>query len=317
MRAALELRRPEGAVPIWELGFYCWDQASGRHVVLGREFEALTAREQRRALDENADIILSVSEQLHFAAVTVPGNYWEAAPGVPAYYWLPEDARWEQTRIIREQAPGDLLTVGGSGGVICPPMKGYAEFCYKLFDAPDEVEELARRTLAAGLESARRLRDAGVAVAVTSSDIADNHGPFFNPEQMQRFILPFMAEWAAGVRDMGLYAVLHSDGDMHPILDDVANAGLHAIQAVDPVAGMDIRRAKQQVGDRLCLCGNVDCGLLLTGPVERVGEATRDLLLSCKDGGGLVLGASNAVVPETPFENYMAMIRTWEDHGQY
>jgi uroporphyrinogen decarboxylase len=317
MRAALELRETDGAVPIWELGFYCWDQASGRHVVLGREFEGLTTSEQRRALDENADIILSVSEDLHFAAVTLPGNYWEVAPGEPAYYWLPEDARWEQTRIICERAPDDLLTVGGSGGVISPPMKGYVEFCYKLFDAPDEVEETARRTLAAGLENARRLRDAGVAVAVTSSDIADNHGPFFSPEQMRRFILPFMREWAAGVRELGLYAVLHSDGNMHPILDEVAETGLHAIQAVDPVAGMDMRRAKDQVGDRLCLCGNVDCGLLLTGPAERVYDATRGLLLTCKRGGGLVLGASNAVVPETPLENYLAMNRAWEDHGQY
>jgi uroporphyrinogen decarboxylase len=226
--------------------------------------------------------------------------------------------RWEQLRILRKMAPDDLMLVGGSGGVICPPSQGFVEFCYKLFDAPEEIDAMARRSLAAGIENAARLRDLGVGAAVTSSDVADNHGPFFTPDQMARFVLPYMAEWAEAVKAMGLYAILHSDGDLHPCLEKIADTGVTAIQAVDPVAGMDMQRAREQVGDRVCLCGNVDCGLLLTGPPEKVYEQTHDLLRDCKGGGGgLVLGASNAVVPETPIDNYREMIRAWEEHGQY
>ena len=46
MRAALERRKPDGAVPIWELEFQAWDAASGQHLILGREFEALSPAEQ-------------------------------------------------------------------------------------------------------------------------------------------------------------------------------------------------------------------------------------------------------------------------------
>ena len=60
---------------------------------------------------------------------------------------------------------------------------------------------------------------------------------------------------------------------------------------------------KDIVGARLCLCGNIDCGLLLLGGPEAVYDATRDLLNTCKDGGNLVVGASNAVQPEAPIEN--------------
>jgi hypothetical protein len=45
--------------------------------------------------------------------------------------------------------------------------------------------------------------------------------------------------------------------------------------------------------------------------------ATRDLLLDCKAGGGLVLGASNAVQQEAPVDNYRAMIHAWQEHGSY
>ena len=70
MLDALAGRHPAGAVPIWELGFHLWDKAPGRHIVLGNEFAALSPAEQERALYTNAEIMLSVSEALCFAALT-------------------------------------------------------------------------------------------------------------------------------------------------------------------------------------------------------------------------------------------------------
>jgi uroporphyrinogen decarboxylase len=147
--------------------------------------------------------------------------------------------------------------------------------------------------------------------------MADNSGPFFRPEQMERWILPHLAEWSERVRGMGMYTILHSDGNLMPHLDAIAGTGIDALQAVDPVAGMDMRRAMDVAGDRLCLCGNIDCGLLLRGTPAEVRDATAHLLTSCRDGGGLVLGASNAVQPEVPMANYRAMISAWREHGRF
>jgi uroporphyrinogen decarboxylase len=317
MRAALERRQPQGAVPLWEMGFHCWDQVSGQHVVLGREFEALTPRQQQRALGANAEVMARVCDELHFAALRVPGGYWETAPGQPTYFWLPEPARWRQVEALGRAVGDDLMLIDSSGGVISPPSRGFVEFCYKLFDAPEEVDEMARRTLAAGLDAARRMRDLGVKAVVTASDIANNHGPFFNPQQMERFVMPCLREWAERVRKMGLYSIMHTDGDLNPCLEDIASSGIDALQAIDPVAGMDIADVKRRVAGRICLCGNVDCGLLLLGPAEKVYAQTRQILQACKPGGAFVLGASNAVVQETPIENYLEVIRAWRDHGQY
>jgi uroporphyrinogen decarboxylase len=80
---------------------------------------------------------------------------------------------------------------------------------------------------------------------------------------------------------------------------------------------MDIRQVKEAVRGRLCLCGNVDCGLLVKGTPEQIYVETRSLLLDCKSDGGLVLGASNAVQRAVPMENYRAMIDAWQDFGEY
>lgn len=157
----------------------------------------------------------------------------------------------------------------------------------------------------------------GVGVVFTASDIGDNSGPFFNPGQMQRFILPYLDQWAQRCKAMGLFTILHSDGQLTPYIDAIAATAVDGLQAIDPVAGMDITEVKRIAGDRLCLCGNIDCGLLLRGTPETVYAATRQLLETCKAGGNLVLGTSNIVQREVPLANYLAMIEAWEAFGSY
>jgi len=140
---------------------------------------------------------------------------------------------------------------------------------------------------------------------------------FFSPPQMQRYVLPYLRTWADKVRALGGYSILHTDGNITACLEDLAGSGLDALQAIDPVAKMDMAKVKAKVGDRLCLCGNIDCGLLLTGAPEAIYAATRELLLSCKPAGGFALGASNAVQEEISPQNYRAMIQAWRDFGKY
>lgn len=314
MVAALRRQKPAGAVPIWEIEFQAWDAASGRHVVLGHEFEALSSVAQEKAMHANAEILISVAADMQHAALSAPNAYWNQSPGKLAYYCLPGDTRFRQLEILRKLAPDGVMLIATTGGIIGAD---YSEdFCCRLFEAPESVDHMARERLQHGLELARRFRDCGADAVISPSDMADNSGPFFNPEQMQRWILPYLAQWSDAVRQMGLFSILHSDGKLTPCLDALAATGLDAIQAIDPCAGMEMRQAMDLVRGRLCLCGNVDCGLLLRGRPEDVYASTRQILTTCKADGGLVLGASNAVQPEVPMENYRAMIEAWKAYGQ-
>ncbi len=318
MIAALEKRQPDGTVPIWEIEFQAWDSASGRHLLVGDEFCALTSGEQERAIHQNTEILLAVCETMHYAALSTPNGYWEIAPGIPAYYWLPPEWRMKQIALLRREAPLDLLLAANAGGVLgMPGSENYLEFAYLIHDAPEEIDAMARRALAGGLDAAKRFCGMGMDIIVSSSDIADNHGTYFSPRQLRRFVLPYLHEWATGVKAMGMYCIMHTDGNLKACLEDLVESGLDGLQAIDPTAGMDMLETKRQVAGRLCLCGNIDCGLLLTRTPEEVYDMTRRLLVTCKDGGGLVLGASNAVQPEVPLPNYLAMIEAWKDFGKY
>ncbi len=312
--AALAGKMPDH-VPLWELEFHLFDRYADRPLVMGRAFAALDSAGQERALYENAETIVAVARQLGFSAVTSPGSYWEVAPGEPAYWWLPEDQPWRQMEILRKAAGNEIAVVKSVAGMICPPSRDYEAFCYRLYDAPEQIDEMAKERLAVGLEMARRARDLGADAVFNACDIADNHGVFFPPPQLQRFWLPYLHEWAAAVNGMGLGSILHSDGDLTAVLDLLADSPLQALQAIDPIAGMDLAATKKQVGDRLCLCGNVDCGVLHFGPAGKVRNLTERTIAIGKPGGRFVLGASNAVFREMPVEHYDAMIDVWRELG--
>lgn len=313
MIAALERQSPRGAVPLWELEFQLWDAFSGGHLVLGAEFAELPAASQERALVRNAELILAVCRDLEFAAVSSPTPPWEQAPGDPAYYILPEESRFRQVAALREAAGDDVMIVGHATAVLAADYR--IEFCEAMLRSPEDIDALAREWLGRGLEAARRLRDAGAEAVFTASDLADNSGPFFSMAHMRRFILPYLDRWAEQCKTMGLYTILHTDGLLPPPwLDAIADTAVDALQAIDPVAGMDMAATKAQVGARLCLCGNVDCGLLCSGEPDEIDRATAAILCDCALSGGFVLGASNAVQREVPAENYRAMLAAWKRH---
>lgn len=313
MRMALSGQAVPPEVPIWEIEFHGWNSFSRKKVVLGRAFEALTPAEQEKALHQNAEIFCTVAEELCFHGVTMPSGYWEVAPDVPAYFWLPGEARFKQAEITAKMADGRFMLVGNCGGTIgIPHSDKYLEFSYLMYDTPEKVDEMAAKAYSTGLANLPKWRDAGVEAVFTASDIADNHGVFFPPELFDRFFIKNLRNYATEVRKAGLFLIQHTDGNINTVLEVLADSGIHALQAIDPVAGMDIRDVKKRVGERLTLCGNVDCGLLLTGKPENIYNNTLELIRDCRKGGRFVLGASNAVQQEAPAANYRAMIDAWK-----
>ena len=115
LKAALECRQPAGAVPIWELHFHCWEQASGRHFVGRPEFDGLSAAERKSALASNADIIIEVAEDLHYAGVTIPDPPWDCI------YTLPMEARIELAQLLTHRAGDDFMVVASCPGIIGMP----------------------------------------------------------------------------------------------------------------------------------------------------------------------------------------------------
>ena len=80
---------------------------------------------------------------------------------------------------------------------------------------------------------------------------------------------------------------------------------------------MDIAEVKRLAGDRLCLMGNVNCGLLQTGTDEEVIASARYALRPGMPGGGYIFSTSNCVFTGMDLERYHLIHRVWREEGIY
>jgi uroporphyrinogen decarboxylase len=198
-----------------------------------------------------------------------------------------------------------------------------AVFSYRLADEPDKVKAEAQAMVEEALCRAERLRhhaDArglGLDGFALCADYCFNVGPFLSPCKFAEFVTPYLARLIRGYRDLGFYVIKHTDGNIMPIIDQLVQANPHALHSLDPQAGVDIAEVKRRYGDRLCLIGNVNCGLLDTGTPEEVVESARYALRHGMPGGGYIFSTSNCIYTGMRLERYELMLDVWRKEGIY
>jgi len=283
MIEALEGRRPPGSVPTCELAFGLFSEWLGRPVPWPSGITVETPMPERlKAFRPWVNLTAEVFRQMDHGMIT---------------HWLRPDDQEAVLRAHREQLGDEFLYGFPCDGTFGIPDGQHLEaFIFRLADDPAGVHEQAARQVDDALAHARRMKDAGGDVVWMGSDYAMNQGPFLSPAMFAEFVAPYLKRVIAGYRDLGLYVIKHSDGDINPLMDMIVDAGPHAVHSLDSVAHIDIREIKRRYGHRVALIGNVPHGPLQLKQYDRVEAAARYALeYGGVRQGGYIYSTSNAV----------------------
>jgi uroporphyrinogen decarboxylase len=191
-------------------------------------------------------------------------------------------------------------------------IQDHLAFAERLYGDRAGMLDDARRFRDQGIERACALRRAGVDVVYVPNDMAFNTGPYIPPEVFDELVTPFAQEFYRASRQLGLLGVFHSDGNIMKLLNSIMSFGAHALQSIDPMAGMDIREVKRLTHGRLALMGNVQCNLLQEGPEAAIRRSARYCLEHASPGGGYVFMSSNSIFEGLPLVNYRTMQDEYE-----
>ena len=183
---------------------------------------------------------------------------------------------------------------------------------------PELAHRLARIVTDYKRRVCERAAALGADVLLTGDDYANRKAPLMSPAHFREFCLPYLREMVEVAHASGKPFIKHTDGNIWAILDDMVAAGIDAIDPLEPIAAMDIGEAKARYGDRIALCGNVDCGELLSrGTPEQVVEAVKETIAKASPGGGHILASSNSIHPAVRPGNYRAMLEAARRYGRY
>jgi hypothetical protein len=183
-------------------------------------------------------------------------------------------------------------------------LKGFA---LDLFRRPQQVIEAMDVALSAMLETTRAVMRGADANGVFVP-MARGSASFISPRQFERFCFPWIQRIAQALVADGYVPVFHCDSNWTPLLRYFRE--LPARQCVLQLdEATDILKAKEVLGDHMCLCGNVSSTLLSLGSPEEVEQHCRHLVQVVGEEGGFILGTACTMPVDAKPENVKAMTR--------
>jgi len=229
---------------------------------------------------------------------------------IDEYDWAAVRGGYDLEEIERtKNALGDraLVPAYNHGGVFWMP-KGeeMVDFAVRLFERREGLHAEARRKCDEAKVFFRQAVEAGADFFVLTYDFGYNDGPFVSPADFGDLVQPYLAELVACIHGLDRKVLLHSDGCLTRILDQLHATGLDGYQSVDPQGHMDIREVRAQYPDWI-LMGNVACNMLQDTDEARIRESVRYCMTHGGMGKPYIFSTSNCIFAGMPPESYRVM----------
>ncbi|MGA2661324.1 MAG: uroporphyrinogen decarboxylase family protein [Verrucomicrobiota bacterium] len=224
----------------------------------------------------------------------------------------------EAIRLLAQQLGGAVaVRAPGTGPFsLASHLLGTERFLIELAMAdkrPDSAEERALRhlldlTAEALIRFAKACLEAGAHLVQAGDSLASLD--MISPAMYRKWAWPAERRFFEALNPIaeryGAATLLHICGNMTPVLDLMADTGAHILELDFKV---DLKIAKERVGRRVCLMGNLNpVELLWRGTPGQVIRASRKAIADAGQDGGFILGSGCEVPVAAPPQNIGAMI---------
>lgn len=213
----------------------------------------------------------------------------------------------KQTKSVRKQGYEPALGFVTAGPFLeyASMGRGLENFCYDLFDERSKIKEAGSRythfmtqfsTLLAKYIGTPRVF-IGLARSSTS---------FISPQDFEELVLPDLEIMVNGYVSNGITPIFHCDSDWTGRLDYFKKfPAKRCILELDGTT--DIRKAKEVLGDRMAIMGDVPATTLAFGSYDDTFRYCKDLIRDVGNGRGFILSSGCSVPPNAKPENVRAM----------
>jgi hypothetical protein len=137
---------------------------------------------------------------------------------------------------------------------------------------------------------------------------------FMSPDQFKKFYWPTLRELMVVIINEGLTPLPFWEGDCTSRLELIKD--IPAGKAMYRFEATDMLKAKDILGDRICIRGNVPISILATGTPNDVRAYCKNLIDYAGKGGGFIMDSA-AGFTDAKSENVRAMFEFTKEYGVY
>jgi len=244
--------------------------------------------------------------------------------------WLPkitDPSRYRGlSKKIRNYQEGDLAVMGMPphlGGEIFETawrLRGFQQLLIDLRRNRELAKYLFDQITAMLIHNTVVLARAGVDILCLDDDVGSPTSMIISPTLWREFLKPLMKKTIESAKEAkpDIFVFYHSDGYIEPIIPDLIEIGVDALNPVQPDV-MNAAKLKEEYGDKLALWGTVGTQTLWAwGKPKDIEEEVKLRIKTVGQEGGLVVcPAYDIDLPEVPMENVVAFCNAARKFGSY
>jgi len=196
-------------------------------------------------------------------------------------------------------------------------MVGTETLLIAMIEEPEWVKDIFNTYLDMCIAHFEMVWDAGY--KFDSIDWPDDMGykntPFFSNKMYRELLQPVHKRGVDWAHNKGIYAHLHSCGDIMPLLPDIMETGIDALNPLEVKAGMDVIGIKKMYGDKIVLHGGINA-VLWDHKEEILAEIEKTVPI-LKENGGYIFASDHSIPNSVSLENFTDIINAVKKHGAY
>jgi uroporphyrinogen-III decarboxylase len=186
--------------------------------------------------------------------------------------------------------------------------RGMVNFAEDVFFRADLVEKAIAKMTPECIESTLARAKANQRIILTFAE--ERAGGFFFPlDVFERLWLPYALQFVEAMHAEGIVTVFHLDACFDKNIPYFKQFPKGSI-IVDLDGSTDIFKAREVLGDQVCLGGDVEAALLCLGTPEEISAYCKRLIDEVGRNGGLSLNVGCSVPYAVKPENFKAFLET-------
>jgi uroporphyrinogen decarboxylase len=156
-------------------------------------------------------------------------------------------------------------------------------------------------------------------IELPGDDYAGNTNLIMSPAMFQKFIKPCIKRLVNAVKEHNpnIKIMLHSDGAITKLLEDIIDLGIDVIHPLEPLPVTDLTLVKEKYGQQVTFLGGIDISHAMPGTCEDVITEVKHRIAQLAHGGGYILAPSNHLQADVPAENVVELFHSAHEFGKY
>jgi len=170
------------------------------------------------------------------------------------------------------------------------------------------------------LELVKILAELEAKLILLWDDYGFKNGLFMSPRNYRTYVLPWLKRICEAAHKRDCKILLHSDGDLMEIFEDIIDCGIDALNPIEPTTAnpeYDIFKLEEKYGDKITFVGNMSPVTLATGEISEIEAYSKKLIKELAPGGGYIFSSGHSINPAITLDRYLAYINVKNQYGTY